>query len=540
MFVTDLKFRRLLEWFLVSKFDYLLLYASGTNKSNCDIANYIYDNRYLIDRQTGTNVCFISFIDRWQGTLLNAADYPFQSRYVEDFLMYHIKEYDEAQSVSIREIKHGGASIRATLEATEEMCDFFGILRYELPAFILIFKSFNTCQIDSFSTNKYIFPIKDIDDIDALLSPLNLINDYISDIESIESLPQLEQTLKIPQKRLLEDVFPCVRSIQTEIKKLQSQTYESLQDEFYGIIKSLNQSLSAYNITFDHTITPTGLKKVLTSHNHITEFMQIHNDLYHKFNSLYNKFIKWDKRDSNRITTLTHNIEKRLQLFNYLQDKELSDYNITLEKILSLRKRKENRVEIESYYKKQLEEMLLVEDASYIFQDIQDKKEMRPHILIQAMKNNLLKKANINTMIQTLRQQVQDNFYNIFISCKSEDYEKAEEVYSFLKSKGYKPFLASKSLREIGNASYNLVISEVLKICKHLIVFASNIEYTEAPFVISEWNSFITEIKAGRKSGNLLTIIPNPKDGDKLPYDLSHREIFAIDTYKDNICFYLD
>ena len=71
-----------------------------------------------------------------------------------------------------------------------------------------------------------------------------------------------------------------------------------------------------------------------------------------------------------------------------------------------------------------------------------------------------------------------------------------------------------------------------------MIVFATDQRYVESPYVESEWSMFVNELKAGRKTGKLLTIIPDPIQGQKLPIDLRQREIFPTDNY-EAICDYL-
>ena len=44
--------------------------------------------------------------------------------------------------------------------------------------------------------------------------------------------------------------------------------------------------------------------------------------------------------------------------------------------------------------------------------------------------------------------------YDIFISCKSEDYPFARKVYQYLREHNYNVFLADTELRKKGNAEY--------------------------------------------------------------------------------------
>lgn len=48
--------------------------------------------------------------------------------------------------------------------------------------------------------------------------------------------------------------------------------------------------------------------------------------------------------------------------------------------------------------------------------------------------------------------------YDVFISCKSEDYVYAEKVYIFLKENGINAFLASTELRKLGESEYRRLL----------------------------------------------------------------------------------
>lgn len=67
--------------------------------------------------------------------------------------------------------------------------------------------------------------------------------------------------------------------------------------------------------------------------------------------------------------------------------------------------------------------------------------------------------------------------YDVFLSCKSEDYAYAEEVYNFLTQNGVRVFLASRELRRLGDAEYRRQIVKALDQSSHIIVFASNKAY---------------------------------------------------------------
>ena len=97
--------------------------------------------------------------------------------------------------------------------------------------------------------------------------------------------------------------------------------------------------------------------------------------------------------------------------------------------------------------------------------------------------------------------------YDVFISSKSEDYRIANDVYNFLASNDVKVFFADAQLKELGTSEYSDVIDNVIDSVKHMIVVGSKIEYIESKWVKTEWRAFTDEIRAGRKSGNIITIL---------------------------------
>ena len=89
--------------------------------------------------------------------------------------------------------------------------------------------------------------------------------------------------------------------------------------------------------------------------------------------------------------------------------------------------------------------------------------------------------------------------YDVFISCKSDDYPFARKVYQYLKGQNYKVFLADAELRKKGNTEYGKIIDEALDSATHMIIIASKPEYINSSYVQSEWRTFIEEKRTGRK-----------------------------------------
>ena len=126
--------------------------------------------------------------------------------------------------------------------------------------------------------------------------------------------------------------------------------------------------------------------------------------------------------------------------------------------------------------------------------------------------------------------------YDVFISCKSEDYAYAREIHDFLTSENYSVFLADADLRKEGRARYGKVIDEALESATHLVLFASKPSYVVSTYVEEEWRIFLEEQRSGRKSGNILTVRKG-FDIAELPISLRGSQSFAFDEYKAIVDF---
>ena len=128
------------------------------------------------------------------------------------------------------------------------------------------------------------------------------------------------------------------------------------------------------------------------------------------------------------------------------------------------------------------------------------------------------------------------NKYDVFISCKSEDYAYAREIHDFLTSENYSVFLADADLRKVGRARYGKVIDEALESATHLVLIASKPQYVVSTYVEEEWRIFLEEQRSGRKSGNLLTVRKG-FDIASLPISLRGSQSFTFDEYKSIVDF---
>lgn len=132
--------------------------------------------------------------------------------------------------------------------------------------------------------------------------------------------------------------------------------------------------------------------------------------------------------------------------------------------------------------------------------------------------------------------------YDVFISCKSEDYNIGRQVYEFLtnyRGLNISVFMADRELRKRGNADYGTVIDEALDSSTHLIIVASNADYLKesSTYVYEEWHTFVEEIRSGRKKGNIMTIFTDDVNLKDVPIALRNRQSFPFTEYSSIVSY---
>jgi hypothetical protein len=129
--------------------------------------------------------------------------------------------------------------------------------------------------------------------------------------------------------------------------------------------------------------------------------------------------------------------------------------------------------------------------------------------------------------------------YDVFISCKSEDYPYAEEIYNFLKEHGITVFLSNRELRKLGESEYRTAITQAMESAYHLIVFASKAEYIKSTWVYYEWDMFVNAKLKGFKQGQILTILKDVNVND-IAMDLWKYESLTFENYKERLLNYVE
>lgn len=139
-----------------------------------------------------------------------------------------------------------------------------------------------------------------------------------------------------------------------------------------------------------------------------------------------------------------------------------------------------------------------------------------------------------------LKQSINMN-YDVFISCKSEDYYLGREVFEYLSNNRITAFMADKKLRQLGMSDYGRVIDDALENSKHLILVTSSIQNVmpdTSSYVYYEWHTFSEEKKSGRKKGNIVIIVTDQNMIGKLPIALRNNQTFLFDDFH-NVTSYI-
>ncbi|HML60277.1 MAG TPA: TIR domain-containing protein [Solidesulfovibrio sp.] len=121
--------------------------------------------------------------------------------------------------------------------------------------------------------------------------------------------------------------------------------------------------------------------------------------------------------------------------------------------------------------------------------------------------------------------------WNVFISKKSEDFAFAKQVYDMLVANGSKVFLSEISIPEENRADYQETVEQAIDQCEHMVVVASSHENIVSPWVKEEWRIFLSDLRCGRKTGNIVTVLAGGMTVDDLPSGLRIRQSLRLDSH---------
>lgn len=130
--------------------------------------------------------------------------------------------------------------------------------------------------------------------------------------------------------------------------------------------------------------------------------------------------------------------------------------------------------------------------------------------------------------------------YDTFISYNSSDEDYAATVHEFIKANGLKPFCAAVSLLEDSRTDFGAAIDEALAEAQNLVVVASSATNIKVGYVQAEWRVFVDEKRAGRKPGNIITLLFGTIAINQLPLALRQYQLLEwTDQSKQDLLRFL-
>lgn len=441
MFVTPLNFNQVLERFYhQDKYELLLLFVSSFDGNDITIIREIVNNAKRIDRITGNRICFFYFVKETYDCM-------------NEKLVRWVKDLPDWESLY-------GEGVSVTMETADDICGHFGVLRSNLPAFILI--------------NKYrqeepqILSIHEYHDFESFLTPLNILHSYIEDREYVLSHYEQERRKNIVTK---EDVFIRNQQRRSWIVAVQQLERKKAKELSLGLIECANE------------------RDV-----EISEF-------------------------KNKLESTPILVEKGIdESIPYPQEELQNITNNVIEK---------------------LNIALNTHDGNHIIEELQNPYRYSEAVL-QVWHLVRDRGVRMSGILEKIRFEIQERRFNVFISCKSQDYALAHELYDHLANNGFTPFLADSSIKEVGIDQYTALIGEVINICQNMIVFATDVTYLETPYVAAEWHTFINDINTGHKPyAKIVSILSPDINPHDLPTWLRDKQSFTTENYHNEIIHFL-
>lgn len=510
MYTTNLHFDEILEWFKRSQFEYLLLFLPSYDIKDREFDEYIIQNQRSIDQLTGEKVAYIYADEEMKGSIFR---------------------------ITRRQLNRD--SIRTHVDISNEVRAHYSFGLYNLPALILISKD------DEYN----LFPIKTQGDLDSYFKPIGIVTSfkidyYANSIEKsrFESLDVEEGNLRRnisyyeEKNRLLEEF---VRDYDKDFAIRIDTNYRLLfnylkrrgikQNIFDAVFTKLDDENAALRKLIDLGLEESYLNNATEL---IMDLKKVPN--FERFESRYGCVSAQIERLYN---LCLEKIAENAEIITKYKDALVELGQRQLIAPMKLKELDEEKEVIIANYAKAMNNALFVANGREILLNFLNSDSK---CLIEILKVVRDRSRRLNLLVEDLKMQIAERGYDVFISSKSEDYDRASEVYRFLRDHGYRPFLADKELRELGSPDYGQLIRLIINKCKYMIVYASKAEYIGTTYVSAEWNQFLDELSSGLKKGKLYSIIPSDIQPDMLPPGLSTKQFFTFENYKDMLLRYLD
>ena len=374
-----------------------------------------------------------------------------------------------------------GKCATVTMETADDICNHFQLLRTSLPAYILISKDKNQSPL--------VYSIHDYDDFESFLTPLNILHSYIEDKSKIIS------GYNNRKSAILSDYYAKRR--RTLVTQLDVDKRKNERENWENEITRL-----------------TSRKEIELRRGEIE---------------------RANKREI-EISALKNKLEEKPALKVCGEDgtvpypqEELDNLRYPDEQLCELRNKAAERLNI----------ALNCQDGLSLIDSLQDDNAYSD-VISRIMKEVATRDVRISNVIERIRYEIQEFGFDVFISCKSQDYEYAREIYSYLKQNGLRPFLADMSIKEVGIDQYTALIGEVINVCQSMVVFATNVDYLQAPYVVAEWHAFINDINTGHKpNAKIVNVLSPDVNIHSLPTWLRDKQCFTTTDYQDNLVHFL-
>lgn len=426
MYVTPLNFEQVLDRFYNQiEYELMLLFVSSFDGNDRAILKEIVDNAKRIDRITGNRICFFYFIKDSYDSMNESL-----TRWVKD-----ISDWTPLY----------GEGVSITMETADDICRHFGILRSNLPAFILVGKDRQEEPL--------IFSIHDYHDLESFLTPLNILHSYIEDKESI--LFRYQQDLQ---------------KYQDQIKRREKWT-NTLRE-----LEAKREELVVLGMAEQTKDCNLGIEKL---------------------------------RERLRESPLQPSEDNKERELILLENKTIDRLNMSLNSQTG---------------------KSIVEQIQYRYVSV----------VLEIFNSVGTRGIRLSNILSRIRTEIYEHGFDVFISCKSQDYALAHKLYDYLVYNGFKPFLADTSIKEVGIDQYTALIGEVINVCQNMIVFATDSDYIKTPYVAAEWHTFVNDINTGHKpNAKLVNILAPNIDVHNLPAWLRDKQCFTTENYKDGLIHFL-
>ena len=577
MYIAKTDFEKVLLWYERSTYKAMLIFCSGFNPRDREITKQIAYNKDYIDRTTGDGVCYLFFdaVDSTDG-VMNLSD------------IQHV--------AGIQNI-YQDSSHNANIKVTDDICKQFDILSSELPALILVRhrNKADVFPIESYTTiETFVYASRLVGDC---YGAIDSVNKEISALSSSILDKQWEITkLQNNYEKTIHEIDKIKLSISEDYKKIDKckSALVNLQSDGYNVLHDIVSKTHDAVVELINSITlkipkESYMSELYTSpdkYSYIIDYYGLFQDeaILDVCNKIQKQLDVWNLFTGVRIAKYmphpsNREYEKRLTdcLTKAIDGLKLKINNLSRiiensENKIITSKNEANKIQIMLQkadvsflaLKKSLEakEVVLTEKAERIVAKYADKTSRDLFLDESSTKNIysgfLAKGSNVFSIVlsslfqsisernipftrklQELKSKIEAHDFDIFISCKSEDYSNANDLFGFLEKNGFKPFMADPFMREFGHDVYDDTIREVIKICNTMIVFATDVAYLSASKVHEEWSIFSSEVSTGRKNGKLLTLVSPQIHPDDLPIGLHHLECFTTVNYKESLIPYI-